>query len=85
MPAWVLAVRSNVCVLYEPADEHRGAHDEQDVAEDRADQRRLDDLRSPSLRAKKAMISSGALPNVTLRKPPMPGPERAASSSVALP
>ena len=31
------------------------------------------------------MISSGALPNVTLRKPPMPGPERAASWSVALP
>jgi hypothetical protein len=26
------------------------------------------------------MISSGALPNVTFRKPPMPGPERAASS-----
>ena len=40
---------------------------------------------SPSLSAKKAMISSGALPNVTLRKPPMPGPERAASSSVARP
>ncbi len=40
---------------------------------------------SPSLRAKKAMISSGALPNVTFRKPPMPGPERAASSSVARP
>src|SRR5690349_9064720 len=40
---------------------------------------------SPSLRAKKAMMSSGALPNVTLRKPPMPGPERAASSSVARP
>src|SRR3954451_7798603 len=31
------------------------------------------------------MISSGALPNVTLRSPPTPGPERAASSSVALP
>ena len=40
---------------------------------------------SPSLRAKKAMMSSGALPKVTLRKPPMPGPERAASSSVARP
>ena len=39
----------------------------------------------PSLRAKKAMMSSGALPKVTLRKPPMPGPERAASSSVARP
>jgi hypothetical protein len=36
----------------------------------------------PSLNA---MISSGALPNVTFRKPPMPGPERAASSSVARP
>src|SRR3954454_19248687 len=31
------------------------------------------------------MISSGALPKVTLRRPPMPGPERAASSSVARP
>ncbi len=40
---------------------------------------------SPSLSAKKAMMSSGALPNVTLRNPPMPGPERAASSSVARP
>ena len=39
----------------------------------------------PSLSAKKAMMSSGALPNVTFRKPPMPGPERAASSSVARP
>ena len=39
----------------------------------------------PSLSAKKAMISSGAFPNVTFRKPPMPGPERAASSSVARP
>src|SRR5688572_20402151 len=40
---------------------------------------------SPSFSAKKAMISSGALPKVTLRKPPMPGPDRAASSSVARP
>ena len=39
----------------------------------------------PALSAKNAMISSGALPNVTLRKPPMPGPERCASSSVARP
>ena len=39
----------------------------------------------PSRSAKKAMISSGALPNVTLSRPPMPGPERAASSSVARP
>jgi hypothetical protein len=39
----------------------------------------------PSLSAKNAMISSGALPNVTLRKPPMPGPDRAANSSVARP
>jgi hypothetical protein len=31
------------------------------------------------------MISSGAWPKVTWRKPPMPGPERAASSSVARP
>src|SRR4051794_16738512 len=40
---------------------------------------------SPSLSAKKAMMSSGAFPNVTFRKPPIPGPERAASSSVARP
>ena len=31
------------------------------------------------------MINSGAFPNVTFRNPPMPGPERAASSSVARP
>ena len=39
----------------------------------------------PSLSAKKAMISSGALPNVTFRKPPMPGPVWAARCSVASP
>ncbi len=31
------------------------------------------------------MISSGALPKVTFRSPPIPGPERVASSSVARP
>ena len=31
------------------------------------------------------MIISGALPNVTFSRPPMPGPERAASSSVERP
>ena len=30
----------------------------------------------PFSSAKKAMISSGALPNVTFRNPPMPGPVR---------
>ena len=40
---------------------------------------------SPSPSAKRAMMSSGALPNVTFSRPPMPGPERAASSSVARP
>ena len=35
--------------------------------------------------AKKAMISSGALPKVTLSSPPIPGPARDASSSVARP
>ena len=40
---------------------------------------------SPSRSAKKAMISSGALPKVTLRKPPMPGPVWAARCSVASP
>ena len=40
---------------------------------------------SPSISAKKAMISSGALPNVTFRSPPIPGPVRAAIASVASP
>ena len=31
------------------------------------------------------MISSGALPNVTFSRPPMPGPVRAAIASVASP
>ena len=35
--------------------------------------------------AKKAMISSGALPKVTFSRPPMPGPVRAAMASVAVP
>ena len=39
----------------------------------------------PAPSAKRAMISSGALPKVTLSRPPMPGPERTASSSVARP
>ena len=39
----------------------------------------------PSLSANSAMISSGALPNVTFSRPPMPGPARCASSSVARP
>src|SRR3954468_23662134 len=40
---------------------------------------------SPFSRANRAMISSGALPKVTLRSPPMTLPERSASSSVARP
>ncbi len=40
---------------------------------------------SPSPSANRAMISSGALPNVTFSSPPIPGPLRAASSSVARP
>ena len=40
---------------------------------------------SPSFRAKKAMISSGALPKVTFSRPPMPGPVLAAMCSVASP
>ena len=39
----------------------------------------------PSPSATTAMISSAALPNVALRKPPHAGPERSASSSVAEP
>ncbi len=40
---------------------------------------------SPSLTAMRAMISSGALPNVALRKPPTPGPVCSAACSVASP
>ena len=40
---------------------------------------------NPAASANNAMINSGAFPNVTFRNPPMPGPERAASSSVARP
>jgi hypothetical protein len=40
---------------------------------------------SPSRSAKKAISSSGKLPKVTLSRPPMPGPTRSASSSVAFP
>ncbi len=39
----------------------------------------------PSFSANRAMISSGALPKVTFESPPIPGPDRAASSSVARP
>ncbi len=39
----------------------------------------------PLFSAKKAMISSGALPKVTFSRPPMPGPVRAAIASVASP
>ena len=39
----------------------------------------------PLRRATTAMISSAALPNVALRKPPQPGPDRRASSSVPSP
>ena len=40
---------------------------------------------SPAPSANRAMISSGALPKVTLSSPPIPGPDCAASSSVARP
>ena len=40
---------------------------------------------SPSWTASSAMISSGALPKVALRKPPIPGPVWCAACSVASP
>ncbi len=40
---------------------------------------------SPELRAIRAMISSGAFPNVAFRKPPIPGPVWCAACSVASP
>src|SRR3954451_21110943 len=39
----------------------------------------------PASSANRARMSSGALPNVTFSRPPIPGPARAASSSVARP
>jgi len=42
-------------------------------------------LGSDSLTAKRAMISSGALPKVAFRKPPIPGPVWWAACSVASP
>ena len=40
---------------------------------------------SPWLTARSAMMSSGALPKVALRKPPIPGPVCSAACSVASP
>ena len=39
----------------------------------------------PASSANRAMMSSGALPKVTFSRPPIPGPDLAATSSVALP
>ena len=40
---------------------------------------------SPSATANRAMISSGALPKLAFRKPPMPGPVCSPACSVASP
>ena len=49
------AVRSKLWrSRFQAADEHGGAHHQQDVAEDRADQRGLDDLLEPLVRARTA-------------------------------
>ena len=42
-----------LAVAAQPADEHRGAQDEQDVADDRADERGLDDLLQPLVAARR--------------------------------
>jgi hypothetical protein len=68
-------------IAADAADEHRRAHDEQDVAQDRADERRLDDLLEPLVEREERDDQLRPLPNVTFKKPPMPGPDRAASSS----
>ena len=76
MPAWVLAaVRSNVCVLYlSPPTSIAAPMTSRMLPRIEPISDALTTSCSPSWRAKKAMISSGALPNVTLRNPPMPGP-----------
>ena len=63
--------------------EHRRPENQQRIPDHRADQRGLDDLLRPSSSAKKAIISSGALPKVTFSSPATPGPDRAESCSVA--
>jgi hypothetical protein len=65
------------------ADEERKSQHEQQVADDAAGDRRLDQLDVPLFNATSAMINSAALPKVALRKPPHPGPERRASCSCA--
>ena len=72
--------------LAAPAEEHREAEDEEQVADHGAGERAADDLgHSIAFTANRAMISSGALPNVAFRKPPIPGPVCSAACSVASP
>jgi hypothetical protein len=69
-----------------PAEEQREAEDEQQglpATEPTSDA--LTISVRPSAMATIAMISSGALPNVAFRKPPMPGPVWSARLSVASP
>ena len=59
----------------EPADDERDAEHEHAVREDRADERRLDDLDEPSCSAKSAMKSSGRLPSADWTTPAPPDAE----------
>ena len=69
----------------QPADEHRRAQHQQDVADDRADDRRLHDLLKALEQREERDHQLGEVPEGTFSRPPIPGPERAASSSVARP
>ena len=66
-------------------DEHREAEHEQEVRDDAAGERSADDVRQPAATAMRAMISSGAFPNLALRKPPIPGPVCSPACSVNSP
>ena len=71
--------------VLEPAGQQARPEDQQQVADDAAGERRLDHVSSPRKRANRAMISSAALPKVAFSSPPIPGPSRSASCSVASP
>ena len=71
--------------MAQTADKAGEAEDEQQVADDAAGDRRLDDRGVVRPQRAVAMISSAALPNVALRKPPSVGPDRLARCSVADP
>jgi hypothetical protein len=70
-------------VITQTAEQERHAERKQQVGEYRADKRRTHHLEIPAFNATKAMINSGALPNVAFNNPPIASPVRTESCSVA--